>query len=166
VVIVYSVSNQKSIILEQTKNGLKELKSKWQYWNRVAIISLAMIIVGLFVSYLFTSSVTNPVSDDKLKSTIVKLKDQFPSLQHNLLKKIGGAFLRLKTPGEPFVFLLLHDDENKKTTDCLASYTSIIAKQNIFTNTSKSLWMNASEWTQYSEQDNPDLLYEKVIFST
>lgn len=156
------------MILERL-NGRKKLKSGQRkngakYWYHVAIISLVMIIIGLVVSYLFAASPNNQVSDDKLKTTIAKLKDQFPSLQHNLLKKISGAFLRLKTPGEPFVFLFLHDDNNKRTTDCLALYTSILAKQNIFTNTSKSLWMNASEWAQYSHQDNPDLLYEKVFF--
>jgi len=97
-----------------------------------------------------------------LKFTITKLKDQFPSLRVDLLKKIVSAFKRLKTPGEPFVFLLLHDDTNKKTTDCLASYTSVVAKQNIFTNTSKSLWMNASEWAHYSDHDGQNLIHEKV----
>lgn len=105
------------------------------------------------------------MSEDSLKDTLMKLKNQFPSLQNtSLLKKMNGAFLRLKTPGEPFVFLLLHDDANKKTTDCLASYTSIVAKEKIFTNTTKSLWMNASEWTQYSDQENQDLLHEKVTY--
>lgn len=126
-------------------------------------------MITFFTSFLYTYitqfSNDNSVSEDKLKFTIIGLKDQFPSLQHSiLLKKMNGAFIRLKTPGEPFVFLLLHDDTNKKTTDCLASYTSILAKQHIFTNTTKSLWMNASEWTEYSEHDSmyQDLIYEKV----
>lgn len=128
-------------------------------------------MISFFIPYLYTNITQyslrvkdNSVSEDKLKFTITRLKNQFPSLQHSILKKISGAFIRLKTPGEPFVFLLLHDDTNKKTTDCLASYTSILAKQHIFTNTTKSLWMNASEWTEYSEHDSMhhDLIYEKV----
>lgn len=122
------------------------------------------MILAFSLPFLYTRYMTNKsvISEDKLKSIILKLKDQFPSLQRGLLKKINGAFSRLKSPGEPFVLLLLHDDSNKKTTDCLASYTSIIAKENIFTNTSDSLWMNASEWSQYSDQDDQNLLNEKV----
>jgi len=133
-----------------------------------------LMLLVVFVSFLFgfvcrvdffksSNDNANDVSEAKLTITFKRLKDQFPSLHVSLLKKISGAFKRLKTPGEPFVFLLLHDDTNKKTTDCLASYTSIVAKQNIFTNTTKSLWMNGSEWTHYSDHDNQNLIYEKLI---
>lgn len=123
-------------------------------------ILLGFCLGGLHQYYNGSTSVD--LNEDKLKVTVTKLKDHFPSLRKGLLKKINGAFIRLRTPGEPFVLLLLHDDTNKKTTDCLASYTSILAKQNIFTNTTKSLWMNASEWAPYTDNDNQDLLNEKV----
>lgn len=104
------------------------------------------------------------VNIDKLKSTIKGVQEQFPSLQPSLLKKMDSGFFRLKSPGEPFVLMLLHDNTNKQTTDCLASYTSFAAKQNIFTNTMESLWLNGSEWSQYSDNvDNKNLLYDKVI---
>lgn len=128
------------------------------------------MILAFILPLLYSQIMTNDnnkdmsvISEEKLLSTFSKLKDQFPSLQRGLLKKISGAFSRLKSPGEPFVLLLLHDDTNKKNTDCLASYTSIIAKQNIFTDTPKSLWMNASEWSQYSDRDDQNLLNEKVL---
>jgi len=131
---------------------------------------LLVVLISLLLGYIFrlnyfksSSDNTNDLSESKLAFTMTRLKNQFPSLHVSLLKKIGGAFKRLKTPGEPFVFLLLHDDTNKKTTDCLASYTSIVAKQNIFTNTTRSLWMNGSEWIHYSDHDDQGLIQEKVI---
>lgn len=130
---------------------------------------LLMVFVSFLLGFVFnldffksSDDIVNDVSEAKLAITFKRLKDQFPSLHVSLLKKIGSAFKRLKTPGEPFIFLLLHDDTNKKTTDCLASYTSIVTKQNIFTNTTKSLWMNASEWSHYSDRVNQDLIYKKV----
>lgn len=151
--------------LENYPRNTYVLMYKYSYW---LLIMLTMIL-AFSLPFLYTQIMTyknygnkSMISEEKLISIISKLKEQFPSLQRSLLKKINGAFLRLKSPGEPFVLLLLHDDSNKKTTDCLASYTSIIAKQNIFTDTPKSLWMNASEWSQYSDQDDQNLLNEKV----
>lgn len=102
------------------------------------------------------------LNNANLKSTINDIMDKLPSLEQGLLKKLKSAFSRLKTPGEPFVFLLLHDDTNKNTTDCLALHTSIMAKKRIFTNTMKSLWINASDWSSYSDHET-DNLYKKVI---
>lgn len=140
----------------------QKLKFETKFWYRLAVIAVIMVIIGFCMAYVSTPTESNAISEDTLKFTVMKLRKQFPSLQQQLLKKIKAAFLRLKTHDEPFVFLLLHDDKNKKTTDCLASYASSVAKQNIFTNTSKSLWMNASEWVQYSDPDDLDLFYEKV----
>lgn len=132
----------------------------------MAIIPLIVCIVGYYLtSYCGNNNYTySDVNINKLKSTIKEVQNQFPSLQQSLLKKLSGGFSRLKKPGEPFILLLLHDDMNKKNTDCLASYTSIMAKQNIFTTTTKSLWLNGSEWSQYSDNTyNQDILNEKVI---
>lgn len=151
---------------EKTFQYNRKLKFETKFWYRLAVVAVIMIIVGICTAYFSTPNESNAISDDTLKFTVMKLKKQFPSLQQQLLKKINAAFLRLKTYDEPFVFLLLHDDKNKKTTDCLASFTSSVAKQNIFTNTTKSLWMNASEWVQYSNPDDLDLFYEKVTNNT
>lgn len=128
-----------------------------------SIILLAFLIPYFNIIQFSSNNSDNnlSVNEDKL---LITINNKFPSLQQSVLKKMNGAFKRLKTPGEPFVFLFLHDDTNKKTTDCLASYTSILVKQNIFTRTTKSLWMNASEWTEYSENDlvERDLINEKV----
>lgn len=105
---------------------------------------------------------SNGLSKDKLITTMMSLKNHFPSLQQGMIKKLGSAFSRLQTPGEPIVFMLLHNDANKQTTDCLASYASISAKQHIFTNSVHSLWINGSEWTSYSKRDHEDLFYEKL----
>lgn len=121
-------------------------------------------VIHFFVWNFSYDNSNNPaITATTLKSTLERLSYQFPSLKKSFLKKVNGAFLRLKTPGEPFIFLLLHDDSNKKSTDCLASYTSYIAKKNIFTKTVKSLWMDASEWIQYSNSSDKDLLHHKVI---
>lgn len=150
--------------MKQTKE-IKTSKVWERYFNKTVFIVLLLILEGYcFGRNYYVRSTTTSVhlNEDKLKITFTKIRDHFPSLKKGLLKKINGAFTRLKTPGEPFVLLLLLDDTNKRTTDCLASYTSILAKQNIFTDTSKSLWMNASEWAPYTDNDNLDLLYEKV----
>lgn len=139
-------------------------KSFWSY-----IFVLIIIIVSLLGGYLsnnidnfYKYPNTNGLSTDKLKTTMMSLKKHFPSLQQSMIKKLGGAFMRLQTPGEPIVFMLLHNDANKQSTDCLASYASISAKQNIFTNSEHGLWMNGSEWTSYSDRDHEDLFYEKL----
>jgi len=95
----------------------------------------------------------------------MSIKDNFPSLQPGIIKKLGGAFTRLQMPGEPIVFMLLHNDANKQTTDCLASYASVLAKQYIFTDSKQGLWMNGSEWSSYSDVNHEDLLYEKVYIN-
>lgn len=125
----------------------------------VIIISLALVlgVIGSEISEYFNTS-----NIDNLKSTMRSLKNEIPSLQQSILNKLGGALLRLEKPGEPIVFMLLHDDTNKKTTDCLVSHASHMAKKYIFTNSKKSLWMNGSEWTSYSDFDHEDLLYKKV----
>jgi hypothetical protein len=122
-----------------------------------------LAILSFFIIPLFTNSNDLAITVTTLKSTLERLNNTFPSLNKSFLKKVNGGLLRLKKPGEPFVFLLLHDDSNKKATDCLASYTSSIAKKNIFTKTMKSLWMNASEWVPYSSSSDLDLLHKKVI---
>jgi len=129
---------------------------------QVVIFSALALVFGSQISDYFNTSNTNSLSDDYLKSTMRSLKSEFPSLQQSILNKLGGALLRLKKPGEPVVFMLLHDDTNKKTTDCLVSHASNMAKKYIFTNSQKSLWMNGSEWTSYSDFDHEDLLYKKV----
>lgn len=116
-----------------------------------------------FSTILFGNSNDPVITTTTLKFTLERLNEQFPSLKKSFVKKVNGALLRLKMPGEPFIFLLLHDDSNKKATDCLASYISLIAKENMFTKTVKSLWMNASEWVQYSSPSDLDLLHNKVI---
>lgn len=122
---------------------------------------VSSLILGYLLSNYLTAN-TNGLSKEKLRSTIISLKNQFPSLQRGMLKKLNGAFSRLQTPGEPIVFMLLHNDVNKKTTDCLVSYASISAKTYIFTDSPKGLWMNGSEWTSYSDLNHEDLLYEKL----
>lgn len=154
---------QKKTLKNYPKNTYV-LMYKYSYWALLIFTIILAFSLPFLYSWIMTNSENKSmISEEKVRSTISKLKDQFPSIQKSLLKKIGGAFLRLKSPGEPFILLLLHDDTNKKTTDCLASYTSIVAKQNIFTDTPKSLWMNASEWTQYSDKNDQDLLNEKVL---
>lgn len=111
---------------------------------------LPLMLNQIFSVFNNENSLT--LNEHKLKSIVKSLKVKFPS-QQSIMNKMNSAFIRLKSPGEPFVLLLLHDDNNKMTTDCLALSLSFEAKQNIFTNTSKSLWMNGSEWTQYSTDD-------------
>lgn len=135
-------------------------------WKLVAL-SAIMCLIGYLFSFIwmfFNGDIdSRPViNEDKLNMTMTRLKNHFPALQPSLMKKMNGGFKRLKKPGEPFVLLLLHDDSNKMTTDCLASYTSIVAKQNIFTNTAKSVLMDASEWTTHSADADKDSLYGKV----
>lgn len=145
------------------KNTLKNSPKNSSWIFLVFVMVVVGVFIHLWASLHYYKEITPMISEDELKFTITKLKDKFPTLQRGLLKKIGGALTRLKSPGEPFVLLLLHDDTNKKTTDCLASYTSIVAKQNIFNDTPKSLWMDASEWAQYSTQDVQEILHEKVL---
>lgn len=123
-----------------------------------------MTICASILLYVYIVDVnSNNPAITTLNPTLERINNQFPSLNKKFLKKVKGGLLRLKEPGEPFVFMLLHDDSNKKATDCLASYTSSIAKKNIFTKTIKSLWMNASEWVPYSSSSDLDLLHNKVI---
>lgn len=130
---------------------------------------IIIIVASLLAGYLFNEfdnlynySNTNGLSEDKLKYTMTSLKNHFPLLQKSMIKKLGGALARLQIPGEPIVFMLLHNDDNKQTTDCLASYASASAKQYIFTKSNYGLWMNGSEWVGYSDLDHEDLLYKKV----
>lgn len=125
---------------------------------QVVILSLVFGVIGSQISNYFNTS-----NADNLKFTMRSLKSKFPSLQQSILNKLGGALLRLEKPGEPIVFMLLHDHTNKRTTDCLVSHASNLAKKYIFTNPQKSLWMNGSEWTSYSDFDHEDLLYKKLI---
>lgn len=130
-----------------------------------------IIMASLLGGYLFSNfdnlskTNKNDLSKEKLMFTMMSLKNHFPSLQQSMIKKLGGAFTRLQTPGEPIVFMLLHNDANKQTTDCLASYASVSAKKYIFTNSTQGLWMNGSEWTSYSDRDDEDLFYEKVYIN-
>lgn len=137
-------------------------KKEWLVKGMIILLAFMIVPIGSQILDYFSSSNTNNLNDDYLKSTMRSLKSEFPSLQQSIINKLGGALLRLKKPGEPIVFMLLHDDTNKKTTDCLVSHTSNMAKKYIFTNSQKSLWMNGSEWTSYSDFDHEDLLYKKV----
>lgn len=145
------------------------VQSKWRQAIFITvIISLIFGPIYLNCNYNITAFgysliVDTDLNSENISSMVNDIKDKLPSIEQGLLKKLKSGLSRLKTPGEPFIFLLLHDDANKKTTDCLVSRTSILAKQYIFTNTAKSLWINASDWTSYSDHDNEDLLYEKVI---
>lgn len=137
---------------------MRKIKQFWPYY-----LILISIGCGYFANYIFSMKNDPNLSIDKSKLLIEDLKNKFPSLQQSLLKKLRSAFMRLKTNGEPCIFLLIHDDTNKNTTDCITSSTSILAKKYIFTNTMKSLWINASEWIPYSDPKNENLLHEKVI---
>ncbi|XP_025193408.1 uncharacterized protein LOC112593256 [Melanaphis sacchari] len=143
----------------QTAGASRNILTKFQ----IILVTVFLVLGILLPNFLNTNiSNTNGLSEDKLKSTLLLLKSQFPSLQRSILNKLSGAFSRLQKPGEPIVFMLLHDDTNKKTTDCLASYASFSAKKYLFTNSQKSLWMNGSEWNSYSDFNHQDLLYEKL----
>lgn len=147
---------------------VQELRKKYNSKSLYNILLITSSLLALFFLPFFSSEIYSmfsngnhlSLSENTLKSIVTNLKVKFPS-QQSILKKMNGAFLRLKSPGEPFIFLLLHDDTNKMTTDCLALSLSIEAKQNIFTSTAKSLWMNGSEWTQFSAHDRV-ILDEKV----
>jgi len=135
------------------------------FWSYTFVLIIVVSLLGGYLSNNFENifkTNTNGLSKDKLKTTMTLLKNHFPSLQQGMIKKLGGAFTRLQTPGEPIVFMLLHNDANKQTTDCLASYASFSAKKYIFTNSAQGLWMNGSEWTSYSNLDDEDWFYEKV----
>ncbi|KAL4098408.1 hypothetical protein QTP88_023028 [Uroleucon formosanum] len=133
---------------------------------------IIIVVVSLLAGYffrlfnefdnLYNYSNSHGLSEDKLKSTMMSLKNHFPLLQKGMIKKLGGALARLQTPGEPIVFMLLHNDDNKQTTDCIASYASASAKQYIFTKSNYGLWMNGSEWAGYSDLIHEDLLYKKL----
>ncbi|VVC37093.1 Hypothetical protein CINCED_3A018416 [Cinara cedri] len=151
-----------------SKSITKTKKETGSWYNAYYICPLIVIIVafsiGVYVAKFSNTTDLSNANNNNMKFKLINsFKVKFPSLQLTLLKKLASAFSRLNTPGEPFVFLLLHDDSNKITTDCLASFTSILAKENIFTNSKNSLWINASEWTPYSDLDNKDLLFKKLI---
>lgn len=148
----------------------KDIPRKSSFHNNGGILIPFIFIVLVFLLGNYTNSYwtsieftkAGGVSDDSLKSTLKSLQEKFPPLQTSLKKKLSGALSRLQTPGEPIVLMLLHDDTNKKSTDCLASYASASAKQFIFIKTQQGLWMDGSEWTRYSVPNNDDLLLEKV----
>uniref|UniRef100_A0A2S2PA79 Transmembrane protein n=1 Tax=Schizaphis graminum TaxID=13262 RepID=A0A2S2PA79_SCHGA len=141
--------------------------------NRWSNIILFIITILAFVFGLYSHTDTSDtkyltvLSENQLKSTMELLENKLSSSeqQQSILKKLNGAFSRLREPGEPIIFMLLHDDASKKTTDCLASYASISAKKHIFTNSSKSLWIDGSEWTSYTDLNQDNLLYEKLTTS-
>lgn len=149
---------------QQNRTADNLMKSLFSFKSGLIIAALLVGVLSkeCYNFYAITGTNTNGLSEDKLKSTMMSLKNHFPSLQQSMIKKLGGAFSRLRSPGEPIVFMLLHNDANKQTTDCLASYASISAKQHIFTNSKDGLWLNGSEWTSYSDIDSEDLLYEKL----
>jgi hypothetical protein len=139
-------------------------------WSNIILIIITFLafVFGLYSQTLyiyFNTEYLTDLSEVQLKSTMELLENQLPLLeqQQSILKKLNGAFSRLRKPGEPIIFMLLHDEANKKTTDCLASYASISAKKYIFKNSSKSLWIDGSEWTNYTDLNQEHLLYEKVI---
>lgn len=144
----------------------KQKKHNLNIINRSTVLYICgiclVVIIAVLLYFIFNHENKNIINQDMLRSTISQLKNQFPTLQPSLWRKMNGGFERLKTPGEPFVLLLLHDDTNKKTTDCLASYLSNVAKKNIFSSTTNGVWMNASEWTTYSSHDDANLINEKV----
>lgn len=141
------------------------VKSLFSFKSALIFAALLLGFLSSYSSSLYMSSNTRGLTEDKLKSTMMSLKNHFPSLQPSIIKKLGGAFSRLKMPGEPIVFMLLYNDANKQTTDCLAFYTSLLAKQHIFTDSNHGLWMNGSEWSSYSDADHEELLYNKVYIN-
>ncbi|XP_026809238.1 uncharacterized protein LOC113551280 [Rhopalosiphum maidis] len=154
----------------QVKPHARTTNTPRKCWSNIIlfIIMLLAFVLGL---YLHTDSSNTEyftvLSAVQLKSTMELIENQLPpsKQQQSILKKLNGAFSRLQKPGEPIIFMLLHDDANKKTTDCLASYASISAKQYIFTNSSKSLWIDGSEWSSYTDVNQEHLLYEKLTTS-
>jgi len=163
------ILTQNIFLLDQMRRQARtaDTPKKSRHFVQGSLLMLFMLIAGMSAGYYLDpfNSNSNSLSKVKLKSTMMSLKTQFPSLQQGLLKKLSGAFTRLRKPGEPIVFMLLHDDTNKKSTDCLVSYASVSAKKYIFTNSLKSLWINGSDWASYSDEEHENLLYEKVYNS-
>ncbi|XP_050543301.1 uncharacterized protein LOC126906651 [Daktulosphaira vitifoliae] len=159
--------------------NFKELYSKILLNYRLPILILIFGIFGILcssymnsVENLYSSIISGISSSSQcmdsncFKNEVELHKKQFPSQNKRLWSKLRAGFQRLRKPGEPFVLLLMHDENNTPTSNCLASVVSTMFKNKAMSNTGKILWVNGSNWrtmTDTSESDEESQVYSKIV---